>query len=54
VLREGIVSLKQLVERTMKATMDTDKRERDQKEKETARAAAASAAAAPKTTEGGS
>lgn len=51
VLREGSVSLKQLVERTMKATIDTDHRERAQKEKDHAAEVAADAAAA-KPTEG--
>ena len=35
-LREGLGSLKSLVERTMKAVVDVDKRERAQKEKEAA------------------
>ncbi len=54
VMREGTVSLKQLVERTMKATIDTDKRERAQKEKEAAAKAPAAPAAETTTTEGGS
>jgi hypothetical protein len=48
VLREGSVSLKQLVERTTKATIDADHRERAQKEKD----AAAATAALAKPTEG--
>ncbi len=48
VLREGSVSLKQLVERTMKATIDADHRQRAEKEKE----AAAASAAQAKPTEG--
>ena len=48
VLREGSVSLKQLVERTIKATTDTDHREKEQKE----RAHAAEAAAQAKPMEG--
>jgi hypothetical protein len=35
-IREGAVNLKQLVERTIKATIDTDHREKAQKEKEAA------------------
>lgn len=35
-LREGIAALKSLSERTMKAVVDTDKRERAQKEKQAA------------------
>jgi hypothetical protein len=50
VLREGMMSLKQLVERTMKATVDADHRERAEKEKELA---AEKAAAAAKPAEGG-
>ena len=45
VLREGIVALKQLVERTMKATIQADQRERGEKDKEKEREAAATAAA---------
>lgn len=50
-IREGSVSLKALVERTIKATGDTDRRERAQKEKDAAAAVAATAKA--KATEGG-
>jgi hypothetical protein len=46
-LREGAASLKALVERTIKATKDTDHRERAQKEKDAAAAVAAAAAAKP-------
>jgi hypothetical protein len=35
-LREGVVSLKQLVERTTKATIDADHRQRTEKEREAA------------------
>ncbi|MFI5280100.1 MAG: hypothetical protein ACHQU1_06380 [Gemmatimonadales bacterium] len=48
VLREGSVSLKQLVERTMKATIDADRREGAEKEK----LHAAEVAAQAKPTEG--
>lgn len=33
-IREGSIALKQLIERTMKAIVDTDKREKGEKEKE--------------------
>ncbi len=46
-LREGSASLKALVERTIKATIDTDHREKAQKEKEHAAEVAAAAAAKP-------
>ena len=35
-LREGLAALKQLVERTMKATIEVDKREKEQRERELA------------------
>ena len=47
VLREGAASLKQLVERTMKATIDADHREKEQKEREHAAEVAAAARAKP-------
>ncbi|MFI5207978.1 MAG: hypothetical protein ACHQU8_04335 [Gemmatimonadales bacterium] len=50
VLREGSVSLKQLVERTMKAAIDAGHRENAEKEK--VHAAEMAAAAAAKPTEG--
>ena len=52
-IREGVVSLKQLVERTIKATIDTDKREKEQKERELAAAKSDAASKSTKATEGG-
>lgn len=49
-LREGVTSLKQLVERTMKATGDADVRQRAEKEKDAT--TAKDAAAKAKATEG--
>ena len=49
-LREGVVSLRQLVERTSKATVDADHRQRAEKERDAA--TAKDAAAKAKATEG--